>query len=223
MDATLQEATKSLPEVPVYSRRWVLHCGTGFSLFTDLRPLGATVFAHNGPVCSGQAYSRGMWEPWMRLAIDEARAAAQDEDVPVGAIITDGEQVIATGRNLREVIQDPTAHAELVAIRNAAQHRGNWHLDGLTLVVTLEPCAMCAGAIVLSRLDRVVYGATDPKAGATRSLYNIADDPRLNHRADIVTGVLEDECGEILRSFFKERRLRAKAKKQSSAIPPQDG
>lgn len=154
-----------------------------------------------------------MWEPWMRLAIDEADVAGRNEDVPVGAIITDGERIIATGRNLREVDQDPTAHAEIVAIRRAAEHRGNWHLDGLTLVVTLEPCAMCAGAIVLSRLDRVVYGATDPKAGATRSLYNIADDPRLNHRAEIVSGILEAECSEQLKAFFRERRARAKAAK----------
>ena len=158
-----------------------------------------------------------MWKQWMNLAMDEASAAARDGDVPVGAVITDGQRVIATGRNLREVDQDPTAHAEMVAIRRAAQARGNWHLDGLTLVVTLEPCAMCAGAIVLSRLDRVVYGASDPKAGATRSLFSICDDERLNHRAEIVTGVLEDECSLQLKDFFKERRANAKALKAAMA------
>lgn len=164
-----------------------------------------------------------MWEQWMRLAFEEAAAAAKDEDVPVGAVITDGEQLIATGRNLREVAQDPTAHAEIVAIRKAAEARGNWHLDGLTLVVTLEPCAMCAGAIVLSRLDRVVYGATDPKAGATRSLFNICDDERLNHRAEIITGVLEDECSQQLKDFFRARRAKAKALKQAMAEAGETG
>lgn len=153
----------------------------------------------------------------MRLAFEEAEAAAKDEDVPVGAIITDGETLIATGRNLREVTQDPTAHAEIVAIRKAAETRGNWHLDGLTLVVTLEPCAMCAGAIVLSRIDRVVYGATDPKAGATRSLFSICDDERLNHRAEIITGVLEAECSQQLKDFFRERRAKAKSLKVAMA------
>lgn len=159
----------------------------------------------------------------MRLAIDQAAAAAKDEDVPVGAVITDGERLIATGRNLREVAQDPTAHAEMVAIRKAAEIRGNWHLDGLTLVVTLEPCAMCAGAIVLSRLDRVVYGATDPKAGATRSLFNICDDERLNHRAEIITGVLGEECSQQLKNFFRERRAKTKALKAAMAKTGETG
>lgn len=149
----------------------------------------------------------------MDLAIAEANIAAQHHDVPVGAIITDGKEVIATGRNLREVNQDPTAHAEIVAIREAARKRGNWHLDGLTLLVTLEPCPMCAGAIVLARLDRVVYGASDPKTGATRSLFTIADDPRLNHRAEIIDGVRGEECSQQLKDFFKEQRAKAKALK----------
>lgn len=144
----------------------------------------------------------------MGLAIEQARLALEHDDVPVGAVVARDGEVIATGRNRREVDADPTAHAEVLALRSAAAEIGHWRLEGCELVVTLEPCAMCAGAIVLSRIDRVVYGATDPKAGAVRSLMSIADDPRLNHRAEIVTGVRAEECGQMLRDFFAARRRR---------------
>lgn len=144
----------------------------------------------------------------MGLAIEQARLALEHDDVPVGAVVARDGEVIATGRNRREVDADPTAHAEVLALRSAAAEIGHWRLDGCELVVTLEPCAMCAGAIVLSRIDRVVYGATDPKAGAVRSLMSIADDPRLNHRAEIVTGVRAEECGQMLKDFFAARRRR---------------
>ncbi len=127
-------------------------------------------------------------------------------EVPVGAVIVRGDQVLAQAFNLRETLQDPTAHAERLALASAGQSLGTWHLEDCTLYVTLEPCAMCAGAIVLSRISRVVFGANDPKAGACVSLYQIASDPRLNHRAEITGGVLATECGEILTEFFQQRR-----------------
>ncbi|CAN5499517.1 tRNA adenosine(34) deaminase TadA [soil metagenome] len=142
----------------------------------------------------------------MGLAIAEAVAALAHDDVPVGAVVARAGQVIAVGRNRREADADPTAHAEILALRAAAAAIGSWHLEGCELVVTLEPCAMCAGAIVLSRIDRVVYGATDPKAGAVRSLMRIADDPRLNHRAEVVPDVRAEECGQLLSDFFATRR-----------------
>jgi tRNA(adenine34) deaminase len=143
---------------------------------------------------------------WMRRALDEARAAEAHDDVPVGAVVVRDGEVVATGHNRREADDDPTAHAEMIAIRAAAAALGSWRLDGCTLVVTLEPCTMCAGAIVLARVPRVVYGATDPKAGAAGSLWDVLDDPRLNHRCEVTTGVLADQCGELLRSFFRARR-----------------
>jgi tRNA(adenine34) deaminase len=143
----------------------------------------------------------------MRLAIDEARLAEAAGDVPVGAVLVDGAgDVVARGHNTRERSADPTAHAEVVAIRAAAQTRGSWRLDDLTLVVTLEPCTMCAGAAVLSRLERIVYGAADPKAGAVGSLWDVVRDRRLNHRPEVIAGVLEDECAEILAAWFLTRR-----------------
>lgn len=143
----------------------------------------------------------------MRLAIDEARLAEGSGDVPVGAVLVDGAgAVVARGHNAREQSGDPTAHAEIVAIRAAAHTRGSWRLDDLTLVVTLEPCTMCAGAIVLSRLQRVVYGATDPKAGAVGSLWDVVRDRRLNHRPEVLSGVLDDECAEVLATWFLTRR-----------------
>ncbi len=150
-----------------------------------------------------------MDERWMAVALDEARAAAAHDDVPVGAVVVGpGEELLARGRNRRQLDTDPTAHAEVVALREAAARLGSWRLDGCTLYVTLEPCAMCAGAVVLARIPRLVYGAVDPKAGAVTSLYRIADDPRLNHRAAITGGVLADECGAVLKAFFAARRLR---------------
>ena len=142
----------------------------------------------------------------MRLALDEARAAAAVEDVPVGAVIVRGDEVLARAGNAREREQDPTAHAEILALRQASSAIGSWHLEGCAMIVTLEPCAMCAGAIVLARVDRLVFGASDPKAGFAGSLGDLVRDGRLNHEVDVTVGVLAEECGEILRSFFAERR-----------------
>lgn len=143
----------------------------------------------------------------MRLALAEAEAAIAHEDVPVGAVVVDGTgAVVASDHNRREAESDPTAHAELLAISAAARATGDWRLTGHTLYVTLEPCPMCAGAAVWARLDRIVYGAADPKAGAAWSLYNIPQDARLNHRCDLTAGVLADEAGTLLRTFFDERR-----------------
>jgi tRNA(adenine34) deaminase len=145
----------------------------------------------------------------MRSALDEARAALVTGDVPIGAVVLDPEgTVIGRGRNEREADGDPTAHAEIVALRAAARIRGGWRLDGCTLVVTLEPCTMCAGAIVLSRADRLVYGAYDDKAGAVGSLWDVVRDRRLNHRPEVVTGVLADECTFLLQEFFATHRVR---------------
>ncbi len=142
----------------------------------------------------------------MRLALEEA--VKSGPDVPVGAVIIDAAgSVVARGHNRREADGDPTAHAEIVAIRAAAVGaRAGWRLSGLTLVVTLEPCTMCAGAITLSRLDRLVYGAQDPKAGAVGSLWDVVRDTRLNHRPEVIGGVLAGECGDLLRDFFAARR-----------------
>jgi tRNA(adenine34) deaminase len=143
----------------------------------------------------------------MRAALTEAEAAGQGNDVPVGAVVVDASgTVIGRGRNVREVSHDPTGHAELVALREAAAARGEWRLDGCTLVVTLEPCTMCAGAVVLARLDRLVFGAPDPKAGAVGSLWDVVRDRRLNHRPEVVPGVLATECADLLRDFFRSRR-----------------
>lgn len=143
----------------------------------------------------------------MQLALDEAKAAAAIDEVPVGCVIVDATgQVIGRGQNRREIDADPTAHAEIVAMRQAARHLGYWRLVDCTLVVTLEPCPMCAGAIVNSRVKRVVYGCDDPKAGAARTLYQLLTDPRLNHRAEVVAGVMAEECAQLLREFFRAKR-----------------
>lgn len=142
----------------------------------------------------------------MRAALVQAVAAQVHDDVPVGAVVVRDGSIIASAHNERELTGDPTAHAEVLALRAAATAVGSWRLDGCTLYVTLEPCAMCAGAIVNARIGRVVFGATDPKAGAVRSLYRVADDPRLNHRADVEGGVLADEAGALLKAFFAARR-----------------
>ncbi|MCS0601606.1 tRNA adenosine(34) deaminase TadA [Streptomyces sp. LP11] len=143
----------------------------------------------------------------MRLALAEAERAEQGGDVPVGAVVLsrDGTTVLATGHNEREATGDPTAHAEVLAIRRAAALLGEWRLTGCTLVVTLEPCTMCAGAIVQSRVDRVVYGARDEKAGAAGSLWDVVRDRRLNHRPEVVAGVLAAECAHLLTEFFRDR------------------
>jgi len=156
----------------------------------------------------------------MRAALIQARAADAHDDVPIGAVVVRDGVVIAARHNERELDGDPTAHAEVLALRDASTVVGHWRLTDCTLYVTLEPCAMCAGAIVNARVGRVVYGADDPKAGAVRSLYRIADDPRLNHRAEVVGGVLADECGDLLRAFFRARR--ASPAETPSATPAAD-
>ena len=142
----------------------------------------------------------------MRLALEEARRCMRHGDVPVGAVVVRGSLALARAGNERELTQDPTAHAEVIALRAAAGELRSWHLEGCTLYVTLEPCAMCTGAAVLARLDRVVFGAADPKAGFAGSLGNLLQDPRLNHRTELDGGVLADECADVLRGFFRERR-----------------
>ena len=143
----------------------------------------------------------------MRLALEQAAGCAESGDVPVGAVVLDGRgDVVAVGRNRREADGDPTAHAEVLALRAAATEVGAWRLTGCTLVVTLEPCTMCAGALVLARVDRVVYGAADPKAGAAGSVWDVVRDRRLNHRPEVVPGVLEQDCARVLRDFFGSHR-----------------
>ncbi len=146
----------------------------------------------------------------MGRALEMARSCAPSGDVPVGCVVVrrrdDREDLLAAAGNRREALGDPTAHAEILALRAAAEAAGAWRLDGCELYVTLEPCAMCAGAIVLARVDRVVFGATDPKAGFAGSLGDLLRDERLNHRVEVTGGVLADESGELLRAFFRERR-----------------
>src|SRR3954470_5856532 len=145
-------------------------------------------------------------EEFMRLAISEAERALEHDDVPIGAVVVRDGEVIGAGRNERELRQDPTAHAEAIALRAAAHALGSWRVLGATLYVTLEPCAMCAGAIVLARVPRVVYGCTDPKAGAAGSVLDILAEPRLNHRPSVTAGVLQPECAALLKDFFAARR-----------------
>lgn len=152
----------------------------------------------------------------MEQALDEAEVAGSEDEVPIGAVIVHyaavgGPRVIAAAHNQREQLRDPTAHAEMLAITQAAQALNNWRLENCTLYVTLEPCPMCAGAIVLARIPRVVYGAADPKAGAAQSLFNLLNDARLNHRAQVVSGVLGDRCGQLLSQFFVQKRLRSQS------------
>ena len=142
----------------------------------------------------------------MRRAIDAAHIAEENGDVPIGAVIVYENQIIGRAYNQREQLNDPTAHAEIIALTQAAAHLESWRLNGCTIYVTLEPCPMCAGALVLARLDRLVYGCDDPKTGAVRSLYNIVQDERLNHRVEVTSGVLADECGALLSDFFRQRR-----------------
>ncbi len=143
----------------------------------------------------------------MEQALAEAARAAREGEVPVGAVVALGEEIIGRGRNQRETLADPTAHAEIIALREASRHQGTWHLDDAVLCVTLEPCPMCAGALVNARVSRLVYGCTDPKAGAVDTLYELCTDPRLNHRLDVVPGVRAQECAAQLKAFFA--RLRA--------------
>jgi tRNA(adenine34) deaminase len=159
-------------------------------------------------------------ERWMRLAIEQAREAERKGEVPVGAVVVRADEVVATGHNLTHTGNDPSAHAEMVAIRRAAEATGHWRLLDCTLYVTLEPCTMCAGAIVLSRIPRLVFGAWDPKAGMCGSLENLVQEPRLNHRVELIGGVLAEECGDLLREFFRARRANGKRRRPS---PPEVG
>jgi tRNA(adenine34) deaminase len=148
---------------------------------------------------------------YMHEAIAQARDARAIDEVPIGCVVVDAAgAVIGRGHNRRESAGDPTAHAEILALRQAAAARGNWRLDGCTLVVTLEPCPMCAGAAVNARIQRVVFGCTDPKAGAVRTLYQLCDDPRLNHRCEVTGGVMAAECAGLLGVFFKAQRAMGK-------------
>ena len=145
-------------------------------------------------------------EHWMRQALKLAQQAAEQDEVPVGAIIVHKNKIIASAFNQREQLADPTAHAEMIAITQAASHLNSWRLLECSMFVTLEPCPMCAGAILQSRIPRIVYGALDPKAGAVVSLFQLLNDPRLNHRCETLSGVLADECGKILTEFFDRKR-----------------
>ena len=147
---------------------------------------------------------------YMRQALGEAKQALLEEEVPIGAIIVRGEQVIASAHNQREQLKDPTAHAEMIAITQAATAVGGWRLEECTLYVTLEPCIMCSGAILQARIPLVVFGATDPKAGAVDSLFHLLSDARLNHRCQVIPGVMGAECGEILTKFFQAQRALGK-------------
>lgn len=156
---------------------------------------------------------------WMRVALEEAQLAAAAGDVPIGAVIVSPAGAeLARGRNMREANVDPTAHAEIEILRAAAKAQGDWHLNGCTLYVTLEPCPMCAGALVNARVGRVVYGCTDPKAGALETLFTIGRDSRLNHRFEVVGGVLGEECAAVLKAFFAARR-----KAGPRFVPPKSG
>jgi tRNA(adenine34) deaminase len=154
---------------------------------------------------------------YMKVAIEQAKIAAENGDVPIGAIIIYKNQIIGKAYNQREQLADPTAHAEIVALTQAAAALQTWRLNGCTMYVTLEPCPMCAGALVLARIDRLVYGCDDPKTGAVKSLYNIVQDDRLNHRLEVTSGVLADECAKQLQDFFQKKRLGKAASKNNSA------
>jgi tRNA(adenine34) deaminase len=147
-------------------------------------------------------------QQFMRAAIDQANIALENDDVPVGAVIVCENKIIAKGYNQRQQLNDPTAHAEIIALTAAAEHIGHWRLLNCTIYVTLEPCPMCAGALVLARIDRLVFGCDDPKTGACGSLYNIVQDQRLNHRVEITKGILAEDCSKMLQDFFSIKRER---------------
>lgn len=155
-------------------------------------------------------------ENYMKFALEEAAKAERIGEVPIGAVIVKNGEVIARAHNLRETAQQPTAHAEHIAIERAAEAVGSWRLEDYTLYVTLEPCVMCSGAIVMSRIPRVVYGAADPKGGCSGSLMDLLQEPRFNHRAEVVSGVLEEECSQLLKHFFKQLRDKKKLMKKST-------
>ena len=167
----------------------------------DLSPVDK---APLNPVTGEQVIS--VDERFMRLALDEAKRALAHDDVPIGAVLVRDGEVLSSAHNERELKSDATAHAEILALRRASERVGGWRLDGATMYVTLEPCPMCAGALVLARVRRLVYGPQDPTAGAALSLYNIVDDPRLNHQLEVTLGVLENEGAALLTEFFEKRR-----------------
>jgi tRNA(adenine34) deaminase len=159
--------------------------------------------------CGSNGPMPGEDEHWMREAVAAARQALEVDEVPVGCVVVHKGRLVGRAHNQRELLQDPTAHAEMIAITQAAEAVGSWRLHGCTMYVTLEPCAMCAGAMVLARLDRLVYGATDPKAGAVVSVFRLLDEPRLNHRVAVAGGILAAECGAVLSEFFRRKRAAA--------------
>lgn len=158
----------------------------------------------------GQFELPQLHQVFMQMALQQAEQAARSDEVPVGAVIVREGSIIAAAHNQREMLRDPTAHAEMIAITQAAEAVGGWRLEDCILYVTLEPCPMCAGAILQARIPVVVYGALDPKAGAVTSLYEMLNDNRLNHRCEVVSGILQDRCGQILTDFFRQRRAEGK-------------
>ena len=173
-------------------------------MILHLSVFGLVSFAGKTTEISMNSYKED--QQFIKAAIDQANIALENSDVPIGAVIVHQNKIVAKGYNQRHKLNDPTAHAEIIAITAAAEYIGNWRLHGCTIYVTLEPCPMCAGALVLARIDRLVYGCDDPKAGAVKSLYNIVQDTRLNHRLEVTNGILADECSAILTDFFKKKR-----------------
>ncbi|KIL52641.1 tRNA adenosine(34) deaminase TadA [Jeotgalibacillus soli] len=157
-------------------------------------------------------------EYWMKIALNEAQKARDLREVPIGAVLVKNDQLIASAYNLRETTQNAVTHAELLAIEKACKTEGSWRLEGMTLYVTLEPCPMCSGAILLSRVERVVYGAADPKAGCAGSLMNLLEDDRFNHQCKVESGVLQEECGDLLSTFFRTLRAEKKEAKRQQML-----
>lgn len=160
---------------------------------------------------------------FMQLALAQAREAAEQGEIPIGAVLVQGQEVIAAAHNQRETWNDATAHAELIVIREACAKLGRWRLSGCTLYVTVEPCPMCSGAIVNSRIDRVVYGAPDSKAGGAESIFNIITNPNLNHCAEVVSGLCEEECAQVMKDFFRQRREENKRQRTAAAAKENNG
>lgn len=179
-------------------------------VWREIMSLCRAAFSKNGFMIHTPPSPLSPHEEFMRRALDEAIVAYDEQEVPVGAVIVHRGQVIASAHNQRETLKDPTAHAEMIALTQAATALGSWRLENCVLYVTLEPCPMCAGAIVQARLPVVIYGTTDPKAGACHSLYSITEDPRLNHRAQVLGGVLAEDCKALLQQFFRQQRALGK-------------